>query len=103
MGSMVGETYLKRLMVFYIPLFLFVFVTLFPFVWMFTTSIKPDPELYNPRLSPFLVREPTLDHWRHLFNDTLFIQWAINTLWVASRRPRSRCSPACSPATRWPV
>ena len=83
MGSMVGETYLKRLMVFYIPLFLFVFVTLFPFVWMFITSIKPDPELYNPRLSPFLVRHPTLSHWRMLLSDTLFVQWAINTLWVA--------------------
>ena len=83
MGSIVGETYLKRLMVFYIPLFLFVFVTLFPFLWMFITSIKPDPELYNPRLSPFLVRAPTLSHWKMLFNDTLFVQWAINTLWVA--------------------
>ena len=83
MGSIVGETYLKRLMVFYIPLFLFVFVTLFPFVWMFITSIKPDQELYNPRLSPFLVREPTLSHWKSLLNDTLFVQWAINTLWVA--------------------
>ncbi len=83
MGSMVGETYLKRLLVFYIPLFLFVFVTLFPFLWMFITSIKPDPELYNPRLSPFLVRQPTLSHWSYLFNDTLFVQWAINTLWVA--------------------
>ncbi len=83
MGSIVGETYLKRLMVFYLPLFLFVFVTLFPFVWMFITSIKPDQELYNPRLSPFLVREPTLSHWKSLLNDTLFVQWAINTLWVA--------------------
>jgi multiple sugar transport system permease protein len=83
MGSTVGETYFKRLMVFYIPLFLFVFAMLFPFLWMFITSIKPDPELYNPRLSPFLVREPTLKHWDKLFSDTLFVQWAINTLWVA--------------------
>jgi multiple sugar transport system permease protein len=83
MGSTVGETYLKRLMVFYIPLFLFVFAMLFPFFWMFITSIKPDPELYNPRLSPFLVREPTLKHWETLFRDTLFVNWAINTLWVA--------------------
>jgi multiple sugar transport system permease protein len=83
MGSTVGETYLKRLWVFYIPLFLFVFAMLFPFLWMFITSIKPDPELYNPRLSPFLVRDPTLKHWEKLFSETLFINWAINTLWVA--------------------
>ena len=83
MGSLVGETYLKRLTVFYIPLFMFVFAMLFPFFWMFITSIKPDPELYNPRLSPFLVRDPTLRHWNTLFSDTLFVNWAINTLWVA--------------------
>ena len=83
MGSIVGETYYKRLVVFYIPLFLFVFAMVFPFLWMFITSIKPDPELYNPRLSPFLVREPTLEHWTYLFTNTLFSNWMINTLWVA--------------------
>jgi multiple sugar transport system permease protein len=83
MGSTVGETYLKRLVVFYIPLFLFVFAMLFPFFWMFITSIKPDGELYNPRLSPFLVHDPTFSHWVKLFSDTLFVQWMINTLWVA--------------------
>jgi len=83
MNAMVGETYFRRLLVFYIPLFLFVFVMLFPFFWMFITSIKPDAELYNPRLSPFVVREPTLEHWETLFGTTLFVEWAINTLWVA--------------------
>jgi multiple sugar transport system permease protein len=83
MGSLIGETYFKRLLVFYIPLFLFVVAMIFPFFWMFITSIKPDGELYNPRLSPFLVRDPTPKHWETLFSDTLFIDWAINTLWVA--------------------
>ncbi|MGI9490375.1 MAG: carbohydrate ABC transporter permease [Geminicoccaceae bacterium] len=80
---MVGETYFRRLIVFYIPLFMFVVAMLFPFFWMFITSIKPDPELYNPRLSPFLVREPTLEHWKALFEGTLFWEWTVNTLWVA--------------------
>ena len=83
MNAMVGETYFRRLLVFYIPLFLFVFVMLFPFFWMLITSLKTDAELYNPRLSPFIVREPTLEHWENLFGTTLFIEWAINTLWVA--------------------
>ena len=83
MNAMVGETYLRRLVVFYIPLFLFVFAMLFPFAWMLITSIKPDAELYNPRISPFIVREPTLEHWESLFGTTLFIRWAVNTLWVA--------------------
>ena len=73
----------RRLIVFYIPLFMFVFAMLFPFLWMFITSIKPDPELYNPRLSPFIVRDPTLEHWKALFSGTLFWDWTINTLWVA--------------------
>ena len=83
MNAMVGETYWRRLIVFYIPLFMFVFVMLFPFFWMLITSLKPDPELYNPRLSPFIVREPTLEHWKTLFGTTLFVDWAINTLWIA--------------------
>ena len=83
MNAMVGETYFRRLLVFYIPLFLFVFVMLFPFFWMLITSLKPDAELYNPRISPFIVREPTLEHWENLFGTTLFVEWAINTLWVA--------------------
>lgn len=83
MNAMVGETYFRRLVIFYIPLFLFVFAMLFPFAWMLITSIKPDAELYNPRISPFIVREPTLEHWESLFGTTLFIQWAVNTLWVA--------------------
>ncbi len=83
MNAMVGETYFRRLVIFYIPLFLFVFAMLFPFAWMLITSIKPDAELYNPRISPFIVREPTLEHWESLFGTTLFIEWAVNTLWVA--------------------
>lgn len=83
MSARVGETYYRRLVVFYIPLFLFVAVMLFPFVWMLITSIKPDAELYNPRISPYIVREPTLEHWETLFGTTLFLNWAVNTLWIS--------------------
>ena len=83
MGNLVGETYFKRLIVFYIPLFMFVFAMLFPFYWMLITSLKPDPELYNARIPPFIVRDPTLEHWELLFSNTLFVEWAWNTLWIA--------------------
>jgi multiple sugar transport system permease protein len=83
MGALVGETYFKRLIVFYIPLFMFVFAMLFPFYWMLITSLKPDQELYNVRIPPFIVQEPTLEHWELLFTNTLFIDWAWNTLWIA--------------------
>ncbi len=83
MESLVGETFGKRLIVFYIPLFMFLVALLFPFGWMFITSIKPDPELYNVRIMPFWVRNPTADHWVFLFKETLFARWALNTFWIA--------------------
>ncbi len=83
MGSLVGETFGKRLIVFYIPLFMFLVALLFPFGWMLITSIKPDPELYNVRIMPFWVRNPTVDHWVFLFKETLFARWALNTFWIA--------------------
>lgn len=84
MHALVEETYLRRVYVFYIPMFMFVVAMVFPFVWMFITSIKPDQELVNSRISPFLVRNPTLEHWKLLFEETLFVRWTINTLWIAS-------------------
>ena len=84
MQAYVGETFYKRLIVFYIPLFLFVAAMLFPFYWMLITSIKPDFELYNVRRSPFIVAQATLEHWFYLFKETMFVRWAWNTLWIAT-------------------
>ena len=84
MQAYVGETFFKRLIVFYIPLFLFVAAMLFPFYWMLITSIKPDFELYNVRRSPFIVSQATLEHWFYLFKETMFARWAWNTLWIAT-------------------
>lgn len=83
MESRIGETFRKRLFVFYIPLFLFLVVILFPFYWMMIASVKPDQELYTIRASPYIVRNPTLKHWELLFFDTLFLQWAWNTFVIA--------------------
>jgi multiple sugar transport system permease protein len=84
MESRVGETYFKRLIVFYIPLFMFLVAMLFPFYWMFIASIKPDVELYNARNAPFWVWHPTVKHWVYLFKETLFGRWALNTFWIAT-------------------
>src|SRR5262245_36776522 len=84
METRVGETFRKRLIVFYIPLFLFLVALLFPFYWMLITSLKPDFELYNARNAPFFVWHPTLAHWRQLFQNTLFTRWAWNTLCIAT-------------------
>lgn len=84
MQARVGETYLKRLFVFYIPLFMFLVLILFPFYWMTIASIKPDQELYTVRMSPFIVRNPTASHWFFLFGETLFARWSINTFLIAT-------------------
>ena len=39
----------NRLWQIYLPVAVMVIVTLFPFYWMFITSFKADPELYNVR------------------------------------------------------
>jgi multiple sugar transport system permease protein len=88
MEARVGETFAKRMFVFYIPLFMFLVVLLFPFYWMAIASVKPDQELYTVRMSPFIVREPTVSHWVYLFKETLFTRWAINTFLIATSRLR---------------
>ena len=84
METRVGETFRQRLIVFYIPLFMFVVALLFPFFWMLLTSVKPDFELYSARRFPLWVSNPTVTHWTYLFNNTIFLRWAWNTLWIAT-------------------
>jgi len=74
---------LERLLLFHLPLWFFLIITLFPFVWMFITSIKPNAELYNVRMNPLYVLKPTLEHFRYLMRETIFLTWAYNTLYVS--------------------
>jgi multiple sugar transport system permease protein len=74
---------LERLLLFHLPLWFFLIVTLFPFFWMFITSIKPNAELYNVRMNPLYVLKPTLEHFRYLMRETIFLTWAYNTLYVS--------------------
>lgn len=83
MNRMVGETYWQRVIFFYIPLFMFLVMLLFPFYWMMQASIKPDRELYNLALSPFYVRDATLSHFEYLFENTQFLVWMVNTFIIA--------------------
>ena len=75
---------LRRALLFHIPLTVIVVATLFPFYWMVVTSIRPDPELYNVRINPFITYHPTLAHFRDLFARTMFFRWAWNTLFIAT-------------------
>jgi multiple sugar transport system permease protein len=55
----------------------------FPFAWMAITMFKQTLDLLDPSHNPFVYHAPpTLDHLRVLFQDTLFVRWVGNTLFV---------------------
>ena len=67
----------------YLPLSLVLIFMLFPFYWMLITSIKPNRELYNARIMPLIVYQPTLKHYVDLISETNFLIWTYNTFLVA--------------------
>jgi multiple sugar transport system permease protein len=61
-------------------LVLFSVLLAFPFYWMLITSFKSTRDLYNLQNNPFIFNEnPTLEHLRLLFRETLFLRWLGNT------------------------
>jgi multiple sugar transport system permease protein len=85
--SQEGMSYLdsipRRVATLYLPLGVFLFVLLFPFYWMVTTSIKSNAELISREGNPFWVIAPTLEHFRHLIMDTDYPSWMWNTVVVS--------------------
>src|SRR5215468_233934 len=78
-----GRTLGARTLKIYIPLAGCLIALLFPFYWMFITSIKPNRELYNAKIMPLIVYQPTLKHYVDLLTQTNFLVWTYNTLLVA--------------------
>ncbi len=55
----------------------------FPFAWMLITMFKQTRDLLDPTHNPFIYNSPpTLEHLRVLFQDTLFLRWVGNTIFV---------------------
>jgi multiple sugar transport system permease protein len=82
-GNEIGDPFAARLFRVYIPVLVFLVVTLFPFYWMAITSFKSDTEMLDFHQLPIFVREPTLSNYQHLFTQTFFPRWALNTAVVA--------------------
>ena len=58
----------------------FALFSAFPFYWMVIATFKPAHDLYTLKNNPFIFNEPpTLEHLHHLFFDTLFVRYLINT------------------------
>jgi multiple sugar transport system permease protein len=73
----------RRWVVTYIPLGIFTFVLLFPFLWMGMTAFKPNAELLSRDGNPFWVKNPTLAHFKKLLFDTAYPDWLWNTVVVS--------------------
>jgi multiple sugar transport system permease protein len=59
----------------------FLLLAAFPFYWMVITSFKQNSDLYNVANVPFWFTDPpTLEHFRYLFERTLFATWLLNSL-----------------------
>jgi len=61
----------------------------FPFYWMVITAFKRNSDLYvgasNTAHNPFIFNEPpTLVHLYTLFQNTLYLTWLFNILWVGA-------------------
>jgi len=67
----------------YIPIAIFIVITLFPFYWMTITSFKSNTELLDTSRNPMFVLEPTLYHYKYLLSESHFFQWLLNTTVVA--------------------
>jgi multiple sugar transport system permease protein len=66
---MKGQTWTRRLFLYAIVIF-WCFVCLFPFYWLFTTSLKkPLHVSRGPRYIPYVDYEPTGEHWQYLFDE----------------------------------
>jgi multiple sugar transport system permease protein len=77
------ESRRRRIAVVYLPLAVFLFVLLFPFYWMATTSFKPNAELLSREGNPFWVKNPTLAHFHKLLFETSYPDWLWNTVLVS--------------------
>ena len=72
-----------RILKLWLPLGVSLVFCLFPFYWMAVTSLKPNQELYNRKIMPLIVHQPTLKHYVDLLTETSFLEWTWNTFVVA--------------------
>lgn len=81
--AMVGSHQKRsRWLALYLPLTFFMVFLLFPFYWMLVVSLKPNRDMLDTSINPFLLTSVTLDHYTYLFTDTAFVRYTVNTLVV---------------------
>ncbi|RUS43926.1 sugar ABC transporter permease [Cohnella sp. AR92] len=69
-----------KLLLTYAVLIVLTFLSLYPALWIILSSIKEGNSLYSDTLIPSKM---TFDHYRDLFERTMYPRWFLNTLKVA--------------------
>ncbi|MGG1676134.1 carbohydrate ABC transporter permease [Neobacillus sp. NRS-1170] len=69
---------------FYVFLVVFVFVVMFPFLWMLISSIKPATELFGDKAFTPYTSHPTLENYISVFVDHPFLQYLWNSTVVST-------------------
>jgi multiple sugar transport system permease protein len=69
---------------FYVFLVIFVFVVMFPFLWMLISSVKPATELFGERAFTPYTTHPTWKNYISVFAEHPFLRYLWNSTVVAS-------------------
>ncbi len=69
---------------FYLFLIVFVFVIMFPFLWVFLSSLKPPSELYGDQAFRWIAVHPTLKNYVDVFVNYPFLVYLRNSLIVSA-------------------
>lgn len=69
---------------FYAFLVIFVFVVLFPFLWVFLSSLKPSSELFGDQAFNWIADNPTLQNYISVFTNYPFLKYMKNSFIIAS-------------------
>lgn len=69
---------------FYLFLALFLFIVMFPFLWMLLAALKPPSELFGERAFAVIIENPTLENFSRVFTERPFVTYLWNSTVVAT-------------------
>jgi multiple sugar transport system permease protein len=79
----------KSKKLFYTVIILYLFIVIFPFLWVFITSFKPESEIWGEGALKIFTNDMTLEHYRNLYKANIlnalknsFIISSITTVYV---------------------
>ncbi|HZG15914.1 MAG TPA: carbohydrate ABC transporter permease [Candidatus Bathyarchaeia archaeon] len=69
---------------FYLFLLIFLFIIMFPFLWVLLAALKPPNELFGEHAFQFIIENPTLDNFARVFTERPFGTYLWNSTVVAT-------------------